>query len=227
MPLSPGTTNLITLVSASMNRSDSPGNVSYDEWVQFVNGSAAELYDLLVSAYGEDYFLSSHQFYLTGSVQSYSLPNDVYKPKGVDLEISSGQWKGCKKFMFSERNQHSGMNGGRTNLRYRTMGSSLYFEPTPGATIQCKLWYVPRMTSLTGSADVLDGVNGWEEYVIIDAARKGALKEETYELANALLIEKQMMTRRIESMAANRDLGEPERVSDIFFGGWNDDDGEW
>ncbi len=62
----------------------------------------------------------------------------------------------------------------------------------------------------------LKGVNGWDEYVIIDAAIKCLIKEESD--VQVLLLQKQQMLKRIEDMAANRDAGDPERVSDTSLG---------
>lgn len=70
-------------------------------------------------------------------------------------------------------------------------------------------------TNLTGGIIQIDGntYNGWEEYVTIDAAVKCLQKEESD--VSMLLAQKQALIDRIENMAANRDAGEPERVTDI------------
>lgn len=72
-------------------------------------------------------------------------------------------------------------------------------------------------TFLTGSVVQVDGddFNGWSEYVIIDAAIKCLIKEESD--VQVLLLEKQQVLARIEAMASNRD-GQPERVTDVNVG---------
>lgn len=85
-----------------------------------------------------------------------------------------------------------------------------------GATAQI----TQAQTFLTGSVVQVDGddFNGWSEYVIIDAAIKCLVKEESD--VSVLLLEKKQVMNRIEAMASNRD-GEPERVTDVNIS-WND-----
>lgn len=73
-------------------------------------------------------------------------------------------------------------------------------------------------TFLTGSVIQVDGndFNGWSEYVIIDAAIKCLVKEESD--VSVLMMEKKQVLDRIEAMASNRDAGEPERVTDVYAG---------
>jgi hypothetical protein len=93
-------------------------------------------------------------------------------------------------------------------LRYHLQGGSIRFVPVPSTTQTLKLWYVPAQTPMTDTADTLDGVNGWEEYVVIDAAMKALIKEESD--VSALMAQKEAIKRRIESMSQNRDAGMPE-----------------
>ena len=52
--------------------------------------------------------------------------------------------------------------------------------------------------------------------MIIDAAIKCLIKEESD--VQVLLMQKKQVLDRIEAMAANRDAGEPERVTDVYAG---------
>lgn len=71
-------------------------------------------------------------------------------------------------------------------------------------------------------AATVDGVNGWEEYLVVDAAIKALQKEESD--VSVLLAQKALLQRRIESAATNRDAAEPARVVDVtvtdVYGGW-------
>jgi hypothetical protein len=59
---------------------------------------------------------------------------------------------------------------------------------------------------------MIDGISGWEEYVIIDAAIKANIKNE--EDTAPLERQKTLMKMRIESMAEGRDAGQAQHVSD-------------
>jgi acyl-CoA reductase-like NAD-dependent aldehyde dehydrogenase len=56
-------------------------------------------------------------------------------------------------------------------------------------------------------------ISGWSEVVIVDAAIKALVKEESYDQAKALVGERSDLIARIEESAANRDVGQPNVVS--------------
>lgn len=75
-------------------------------------------------------------------------------------------------------------------------------------------------TALSGGTQQVDmnGVNGWEDYVVVDAAIKCLVKEESD--PRALMEQKQGLLKRIEAMAANRDAGKPEKITDVSKQNW-------
>jgi hypothetical protein len=62
---------------------------------------------------------------------------------------------------------------------------------------------------------VADGVSGWTEYIIVDAAIKAMQKEESD--VTVLQQQKMALIQRIEAAAANRDAGNPMTVSDTQY----------
>lgn len=215
--------------------------VTASEWNSYINQSAFELYDILTTEY-EDYNIAEPFVFVTTSAQSYKLPNGIvadayggigrplYKLMGVDLGLTSGSngWLTVKKFDFIQRNRYIFPNlassyMGVFNLRYRVMGNQLTLIPPPSAGQYLRLWYVPRMERLLKDTDMLDGVNGWTEYVIVDAAIKALQKEESD--VTALMMQKQALTDRIQAAAMNRDAGQPDTISSTrneSYGGWGD-----
>lgn len=187
----------------------------------YINASAYELYDLLVTAYGEDYYnTESYQFTTTVSAQAYDLPSNFFKLAGVDCNISGTGSANTpitlKPFKFNERNKFSYQNVQMyrgTNLRYRLKGDQIYFNlfPQPGQTIT--IWYVPQMTVMVDDDDTLDGVSGWQEYVLVDAAIKMLQKQDLD--VTILAAQKMALIKRINDTAANRDQGQAECVSDV------------
>lgn len=67
----------------------------------------------------------------------------------------------------------------------------------------------------------IDGVAGWEEYIVIDAAIKCKDKEESD--VSVLAARKNEKRKEIEGMAANRDPGSAARVADVMSNGYNGD----
>lgn len=295
-------------------------SITDTEWNQYISQSYKELYDLLIGAYGNDYFISPPYRFVTTNAQSYALPDGstsytdstgstaskFYKLVGVDLQYSGSPngFVALRNFNFIERNKFAYPNStvsfrGYTNLRYRLQGNNLFITPVPqiGQTIQ--VWYIPAptpisymlpVTSILSSTTVnisetygltvgmnvvgdniptgttitsiastsfvmsnqatsgrvntiysfyndaasIDGIAGWEEYIVVDAAMKGKIKNE--EEVSSLAMQKEEMKKRIESMAEGRDAGQPFKVSDTLgannFGGdmfssYGSDDGWW
>lgn len=194
--------------------------ISASEMTSYINQSYFELYDLLVSKYGDNYFAAPpYQFTTNGTDNFYNLPADFYKMLGLDLSLAPGNndsWVTLKPFNFIERNRYSVPNFqsfyGVTNMRYRIQGNQVWLTPTPQAGQVLQLWYVPRMTTLSTGTDTVQGVSGWTEYIICDAAMKCLQKEESD--VTVVMAQKQALIQRIEAMAENRDAGSPATVGD-------------
>ncbi len=212
--------------------------VTDSEWNSYITQSAFELYDLLVTLY-EDYYLAPPlQFATDGVSFQYDLPNGAnyagapafYKLMGVDLGLDSSNnaWVTLKKFDFIQRNRYVYPNITSTffgvfNMRYRIVGNTLYFMPVPSGNQIVRLWYIPRMTQPLLDTDILDGVSGWTEYIIVDAAIKALQKEESD--TTMLMIQKQALLKRIEDSGMNRDAGQPDTISATR--GWGGTNGGW
>ena len=154
--------------------------ISDDEWRRMINRSYAELYDLVVtSANSEDYFLKSDTISLVNGTDSYDLPADFYKMRGVDIN-SGGSSTPLRRYNFSQRNVGS-LYAIASDMRYHVQGSKIIFNPTPSTSDTVTLWYIPSpkkfleytVTAITRGAstmwtigahnfavdDLLDGVN--------------------------------------------------------------------
>lgn len=209
--------------------------VTLPEWNSYINQSYFELYDILVQKYGDEYFMATPYQFLTTGAQFYTLPDGsstypvspgsstaakpFYKLKGVDLALNSNinSWVTLHKFNFISRNRYVFPNltstfMGIVNLKYRLIGNQIEFIPVPSASQTIQVWYVPRMTQLLKDTDMLDGISGWTEYVVVDAAIKALNKEESD--VTVLTLRKQALMQRIEEAAENRDAGIPDTISD-------------
>lgn len=210
---------LADIRSAAQRRADMVNSsfVSTAEWTEYINGSYFELYDVLVQKYGDDYNVQQGNATTSGATQFISLPADFYKLVGVDLQVSAPDWwVTLRPFEFAERNRFALRNYqsfyGLSNLRYHLQGGNLMLSPQPAGGQNLRIWYIPRLSPLVNETDVADGISGWLDYVIVDAARKALLKEESD--ASGLMAEKAELLRRIDAAAENRDAGAPQTVAD-------------
>jgi hypothetical protein len=155
----------------SQQRSDLENNpfVSTPEWNMFLSQSYKELYDKLVGAYGNDYYVAQAYQFNTSNAQFYPLPNGTptyqnvdggtaakfYKLLGVDLQYSASPsgWVTLRRFEMIERNKYAYPNtqvnwNGYTNMRYRLQGNNLYIVPIPMTGQLVQVWYIPAPTNL-------------------------------------------------------------------------------
>jgi len=213
--------NLQDLIQEVRRRSDmeNSGFVTDPEITNYINNSASELYDILVSRF-EDYYTQLPLAFNIASGTTYTLPADFYKLRGVDKDFGGGDFASLSKFNFQERNrQNNSLSRAlsrRPDVQYRIIGKELVITPTDTATGDYRLWYIPQFDKLVDLTDELDTIQGWEEYVIVDAAIKCMQKEESD--VSVLLVQKQALISRIEAMANNRDAGEPESITDVYRG---------
>lgn len=210
---------LAQLKSQARDRADMTNSqfVSDSELVNYINGSIAELHDLLIAAYDNDYFITEYSFNTAANTASYALPADFYKLRGVDTRIGSDQWFTIQPFNFNERNSQNELVtylAYGNNFRYRLVGSNITFTPVPTSVYSIKMWYIPVATKLSSDSDVLSDLNQFSEYVIVDAALKMAAKEEAD--VSVLAAQKADLRRRIEVMGQNRNADKSDSISDIY-----------
>jgi hypothetical protein len=203
------TVTLTNLIEQVRQRADMENTtfVTDAEITTYINSGCQDLYDILLKKY-EDYYTISGSVVTDGIADTFALPAGFYKLIGVDYYLS-GLLQPMERFNFEDRYKY------RYNaqvLRYRIIKNSLKIIPVPPAQT-LTIWYAPAFTPLVTGSDTFDGINGWEDVVVVDAAMKCLKKEESD--ISQLLIEKQELTAKIEEMAFNRDQGRPEVVADV------------
>jgi hypothetical protein len=241
-PCLPGQINLGYLRYQSQLRADKLNSqyLTTDEWNFNINQSANELYDILVDKNGENYFFAPPLLMDLTGVISYPFPDGsnypingltppnapaLYKLSGVDSNISGGGngpnagWVPLPRMNWSDRDRFTtwpGQAGALNNIyqmSYREMGNQLYLFPQ-NINILIRVWYVPMLTQMLYDTDMLSfSISGWSEFVIIDAAMKAMIKEQSTEKWQALAQTKAGMIERIETTAANRNVDMPNSVS--------------
>lgn len=239
VPCLPGQINLGYIRYLSQLRADKLNSqfLTTDEWNSNINQSVYELYDILVTKFGDDYFMAPPFIFQTTGAEYYTLPDGsanfhslntpgvtapaMYKLIGVDCSasIAGNAWVTLPRFNWIDRNkfvypQLQANAIGLFNLSYRQMGNTLQFIPRPAGNQFLQMWYVPIMTQLLQDTDMLSfSISGWSELVILGAAIKALLKEESFDQANALQGLYNTQVERVNTQAANRDVGQPNTVS--------------
>lgn len=194
---------LLQLRDRAKQESDNVGQgfITDSEWNNYIAGSYLELYGLIVTAFGNDYFtqtpLAPYTFTTDGVNELFALPVEFFKLLAVDIQLSApNYWVSLKPFQMSERND------------FGYLGTMI---PMAGQTI--RLLYVPRATVPAADGFVIDGVNGWEEYIVVDACIKALAKEEAD--VTSFAARKAGLLERLNGEITNRDAGSPACVADV------------
>lgn len=195
--------------------------VTESELTGYINNSISELHDILIQAYGGDYYINEASFTTSAQKTQYALADvitsdDFYKLRGVDAKLNKAQWFTLKPFNFNERNRNqlTGLDFGIVQVRYRLVGSNITFTPIPDDGVDVKMWYIPLAQTLVNDTDEYDDINNYSEYIIVDAAIKMMQKEESD--VSVLMSQKKALKRRIEEASNNRDAGSGDSISDIY-----------
>lgn len=166
MALEAGVVSLFELMNLVRQEADMVNSqfVNDFELVSYISNSYKELYDMIVGAYGEDYYAAvpllittdgQSELYPLPDGTNYSLAAPFYKLLGLDYQLSPNNPAGyvtLRTFPFSDRNRFAVPNfasfWGFTNLRYRLQGNNLWLTPIPQGGQTLRMWYVPRPVNL-------------------------------------------------------------------------------
>jgi hypothetical protein len=217
-------TTLTQLKARTLRRADMSDDTEFidtssgGELEVYIQASARELYDLIIEAYGSDYYYSSSSLNTVADSPTVDLPADFYKLLGVDATIGGiTEPITLANFNWNERNRYltaAGWSWWNVRPRYRLRAGKLWFLPTPNAVYPITIHYVPRMTDIDDSTNAFDGINGWDEFIELKSAIKCLNKEESD--TGSLMAELDDCTKRIKSSAPVRDIDQAFRVKDVY-----------
>lgn len=147
----------------------------------------------------------------------YGLDFNAY---GAQLNNTQG-WIAMSRFNWADHNKFNILLGAASNnvagqycsLQFREMGDQIYIIPTNSGQY-FRLWYVPIAAQLLQDTDMMPfGYSAWWEYVVVDAAAKSLAKKQFMDQAQELMNRKDALLIRIETTAANRNVGQPNTAT--------------
>jgi hypothetical protein len=208
------------LVLDVRQRADMVGSdfVSDDEILEYINQEAAELRGVIRRAEGQPHTRSTHTFTVTSGTETYALPGDFAELLSVKRTYGGREFS-LKPFMEFERAHYTDPALSAAPAAYRLNGDNIDFLPST-ADCEITIAYISgesRLQFSPGSPNTLDGVQGYEIACVYGATATVLQKEESD--PSFYLGQKERILNHIRSMAAHRDGGQPERVTDVV--GWN------
>jgi len=193
--------------------------VTDEEILEYFNQEWAEIRGRLRLNEGQVHEVRSVDIAVKAGTEAYDLPKDFWELLSANTKIG-GRPRTLEPFMENERADLLAGPFYSTVLSpmYRLMGNQIEFLP-PTQDFIATLRYAPRTGRLRlGQVppDVLDGYNGYEVAAIYGTVAICNTKEETD--PSFYLAQKDRILRQIDRLAAERDAGRPERVSDVTAG---------
>lgn len=196
-------------------------NIEDTDLTRWINQGIARMHDMLVLA-DPDSAYSSSSFSTVADTESYTVPADFLAVRGVDVVINNERYP-LRPLTFQERIGSLGAIEGwygepqmRYHIRRRGVDGSLtriYFDPIPRRVYSILLHYVTVAPSLSTGTDPFDGVDGWEDFVVLYACNEVLRRQDRQtaemraDLADA--------ERRINMHAALRDMGEEPVIANV------------
>lgn len=184
---------LTNLIADVRERCDMVGSTFITDatLTEYINQSAARCQNKFSAAAGHSYQSSTTTWTTTSSL-TYALPSDFFETQLVMIS-NGGSNQAMRPFEMHEY------------PRWSERAS------TAGYTVT--MIYTPVLARLVNGSDTFDGVNGWEEWVILDACIKALNKEESD--VSVLMAQRQDIEAEITTMAGNRENAWPSRIVDV------------
>lgn len=186
------------------------------EITEYLNVELAELWARIAQGSGAPHYRAAFPYAVVATQNLYPLPGDFWQAQGVEAVIGGVPYS-IRSFMPVER---AGLTSRdrypcQATLRYRIQADNIEFQPVTTA-FAATLFYTPSQPRLVNAGDTFDGYNGYEAAAIYGACATVQEKEDTD--ASFYSGQRERIYGLIDSLAAQRDASEPERVQDVIGG---------
>jgi hypothetical protein len=195
-----------------LTEQDNSQFISDTELICYIDQGYTDMYNLMVEA-DQDYALEFANFTTVAGTNIYQLPANFYKFRGLDV-ASTGL--SSTPFAWEERQKYANMSYVATvadhNLHHCLLGNTIMLLPDPGSQA-LTLWYTPAPARISSSSQLIDGIAGFEYYIVYSAAVNITMKAEQDASGFMSLMKK--WDEKITNRARKRDDIGPERVRDL------------
>lgn len=182
-------------------------DADYNGWIQ---EGYDELYGILVEA-RIGYVQTFSQLTTVGASDVYALPADFLALVGFDYQLDVERYVPLK--VIDDRQVTDYPLHGARSLACRPDGPTrLIMYPTPQAGQVYRLRYIKAPALLTTDGDLIDGVAGWERFIVCHAAAMARQMEGTDN--RQLIAEREAKRAEINARKEERLLYEAGRIQD-------------
>ncbi len=143
------------------------GDLTPDVLNEYVNKAVVKVWRLLVRK-AEDYCTARATLTTTPGSDAVTVGWPATFQKLRKLELAEGsEYTRLRPTSLDAAHRFSQSTG--RAYRYWLEGATLYLAPTPQAADSLRLFYIPYAERMVNDGDTFDGINGYEELVILIA----------------------------------------------------------
>lgn len=217
------------------------GPSTTQEWNSWINASAGELYRKLTALY-EDYNVNVFNFTLQSGEPLNALQvglgssvPDFDKLRKISVQVQTNgptpvfvPVLRCGSLIERDRYTSPTLNiyYGNVASAYLFYGNVIEMLPPQSAAGNYRMWYVPRFQALVLDQDTIDGTwmatSGIDEYIVLGAAIKQLIKEESLDTASLLAQQQAQIGAELMKEFAPRDDNQPGKIAQVkrYRSGW-------
>lgn len=174
----------------------------------------AVMYNKLVNT-NENYFISKSTVALVAGTEDYDLPADFFKLRGVDI-ARNGFLYPMNQVAWDDRNKYRVTSSYQsTPTDYMFYGNKIRILPIPNAGYTASIYYIPAPPVYVSDITTIDGVAGFEKYIVYSVSAMIRAKEEksTQDFENKAAVALQDMINAI----APRDFENAVTITDKLY----------
>jgi hypothetical protein len=191
-----------------------PGSITRE-----IGLSSMDLQDQMLKAGLTHLFVEDAPVITTSNgTSTYVVTGGYYQVLSVRFTPSTGRSIPLTSFMEGERADLLDTTVPRTGYptHYMLTGyGSIELLPTPAGAYTVNIRRIPPQPPLVADEDTLDGLNGFEEWIVCDVVRKLAASEKDTTLVSLMDATCARQEARIATMARMRDRASNKRVVDV------------
>ena len=244
MPTTVALSTLRTQIRTAVRQPNASGFISDSEIDTLATEGAYELYDLLISARGADYYSKIAAYNTLPGTRDYVLPDDFYRLVSIAVTDRAGtvgaeitdpvtpptkvEWFEPLRFNPADfARQETIQPSHPLHLRYAVTGDQNYglgtkvdylrFYPIPNASWCFQIVYLPTLYT-GGEVPSFSTIDGWESFIVAHAAATIAAMQE--DDPGFWMAKKAEQKARIMALGADRDQAQPEQVADRWAERW-------
>ena len=191
-------------VRAKADIQNDGNHISDSEVDGFINDSIRLLHSLLVDGTDGQLFAKNAPVLAKLGTHSYQLPSDFSQLVSVDIRVQNWYVRSVAAdpqdyAQLSDQEDYGNWTPRRHFLRWNLEQArgELFIFPTPTATSDVAVQYIPSAPQLSLDSDTLEWPDFWHQWVVFDAAIQCVNKSDEGMKGNALQIERDRVEKRI------------------------------